>query len=97
MQMFTKRSLIGALVGLNVVLASALVFFSYSLPAAHAQRMGASNNYVAVTCRSDNDFDVLYMLDLSERKLHCFVPDRNIASGDMKYGGARDLAKDFSR
>ena len=95
--MVTKRSVIVALVGLNLFLLTALIFSTYSPPVAYAQRMGAAANYVAVTCRVDNEFDVLYLLDLPTRKLHCFVPDRDIARGGMQYAGSRDVAQDFSR
>ena len=95
--MITKRGVIAGLIGLNVLLAAALCFSSYSLPTAYAQRAGASSNVVAVTCRADDNFDVLYMLDLGQRKLHCFVPDKNIANFTIHYAGSRDLAEDFNR
>ena len=94
--MIGKRTVITALVGLNLFLAAALVINSTSLPAAYAQRAGAAGNYVAVTCRSDKDYDVLYITDLGQRKLHCFVPRRD-RSGAVDYGGGADLASDFNR
>ena len=94
--MVTKRSIITALVGLNLFLLATLIFGSYSLPAAFAQRRGASGDYVAVTCRADVNYDALYIVDLPERALHCFVPNRD-RKGGILYAGARNLAADFSR
>jgi hypothetical protein len=94
--MFSKRSIIAALVGLNLVLLATLVLKTTSPQAAFAQRRGGSQNFVAVTCRADKDFDALYMIDLSQRKLHCFVPNRD-RSGSVVYAGVRDLKTDFER
>ncbi len=95
--MITKRAVIVALVGLNLFLLAAMILSGYSLPSAYAQRAGASGNYIAATCRADDDFDVLYLLDLYGLKLNCFVPDRNIANGTVHFAGTRDLAEDFNR
>ena len=94
--MLTKRSIITALVGLNVFLMASLVLGVFSPPQAFAQRRGAASDYVAVTCRADRDYDALYIIDLPERALHCFVPNRD-RSGRVVYGGARNLATDFER
>jgi len=94
--MISKRSIIVALIGLNLFLLIAVVSGSYSLPSAMAQRRGASGDYVAVTCRADPNYDVLYIIDLAERALHCFVPDRD-RSGHMTYAGVRNLVADFER
>jgi hypothetical protein len=91
-----KRTLIVALVGLNLMLLAALLLSAYSVPAAYAQRAGGSYNYAAVTCEVDQAYDVLYLLDLSERKLHAFLPDRQIQS-NMQHVGFRDLESDFRR
>ncbi|MEE9297150.1 MAG: hypothetical protein V3W34_19595 [Phycisphaerae bacterium] len=94
--MIPKRSIIVALAGVNLLLLTALVLSSYSLPTAYAQRMGASSNFVAVTSQSDKDYDVLFLLDLAERRLHCFTPNRD-RSGHVSYAGSRDLQRDFTR
>lgn len=94
--MITKRSIIAALAGLNLLLLASLIFSSYSLPAAYAQRRGASSDFVAITCRADEDYDALYIIDLGERALHCFVPNRD-RSGRITYAGGRNLVDDFSR
>ncbi len=92
----SKRSIIVGLVGLNVFLLVAMVLSTWSLPKAFAQRAGAASNYIAVTCRADQDFDVVYIVDLAQRRLMCFVPDRNL-KGKMVFGGDRDLGADFNR
>ena len=94
--MIPKRSIIVALAGVNLLLLLALFFGSYSLPTAYAQRMGASSNFVAVTAKADNNYDVLFLLDLGERRLHCFAPNRN-RTGDVSPVGSRDLTHDFNR
>ena len=92
----TKRSIIVALVGINLFLLGALVLSSHSLPVAYAQRAGHSNNYLSVTCQVDQGYDVFYIVDLETRQLHAFWPDR-AAKGTLKYVGGRDLESDFSR
>ena len=94
--MIPKRSIIVALAGVNILLLLSMIFASYSLPAAHAQRVGASSNFIAVTSQADNDYDVLFLLDLGERRLHCFAPNRD-RTGDVSLVGSRDLTHDFNR
>lgn len=94
--MLTKQAVIVGLVGVNLILLAALIFAAYPPPAAYAQRAGASSGILAVTCQTDNDYDALYLLDLSGRRLHCFVPNRD-QSGAVIYGGSRDLTLDFNR
>ena len=45
---------------------------------------------VAVTTRADPNYDIVFLLDLDQRRLHCFVPNRD-RSGSFTYGGSRDL------
>ena len=92
----TKRSIIVALVGVNLFLLAALVLGSYSLPAAHAQGIGAGGNYIAVTCQVDKYFDMFYLVDLQDRRLHGFLPTRQL-DGTVKWVGSRNLAEDFGR
>ena len=92
--MLTKRSVIIGLAGLNLFLLAAILFGTYSLPAAHAQRIGAGGNYIAVTCEADEDYDVFYLLDLPNRNLHAFVPTRKL-DGTVQWAGMRDLQRDF--
>lgn len=89
-----KRTIIVALVGLNLFLLAAMVFSTYSLPAAHAQGVGAGANYMTVTCESDLNYDTLYLIDLPNRTLHAFIPARTL-DGRLKYVGRRNLQEDF--
>ncbi len=92
----TKRSAIVALVGLNLLLLAALILSTHSPPVANAQGVGAGGNFIAVTCQADLDYDVFYLVDLPSRKLHAFVPARQL-DGKLKYVGSRDLEDDFRR
>jgi len=90
----SKRSLVVALVGLNLFLLAAILLSAYTPPAAYAQRIGGAANYIAVTCEADDSYDVFYLLDLPERRLHAYVPSRQ-QDGTIEYVGSRDLQTDF--
>lgn len=94
--MLTKRTIIVALVGVNLFLLASLFFSSYRLPAAYAQRIGAGSNYIGVTCEADEDYDLLYVLDLPQRKLHAFIPSRTL-DGNIELVANRNLESDFRR
>ena len=87
-----KRLLLGALVCVNLVLLTALVFASYQPPTAFAQE-GLSGDYVVVSGEIQSNFDGLFVLDLKTRKLHAFYYER--AGRELAYGGFRDLDLDF--
>lgn len=93
--MLSKRSLIVALVGLNLFLLAALVLSTYSLPSVYAQGMGAGGNFIAVTCEADLAFDLFYLVDLPKRTLHAFMPARTL-DGKLQYVGSRNLESDFA-
>lgn len=93
----SKQSLIVFLVGVNLLLACALVLGGYTPPAAQAQTGGSVGNYVAATAAADGQqFEVLYVVDLGARKLHAFVPD-NIMTKRLQHVDVRDLQADFRR
>ena len=92
----TKRSLIAALVGVNLFLLAALLLSSYTPPAAHAQRVGGAWNYIAVSCEVDESYDAFYLVDLGQRRLHVFVPSQQ-QDGSIEYIGSRSLETDFRR
>jgi len=94
--MFGKRSLLVLLAGVNVALAVTLILSVYQPKQALAQRRGAAGDYVAVTSQADPNYDVIYILDLPDRMLHAFLPNRD-RSGRIGYAGARNLAVDFER
>ena len=92
--MCTKKSVITALVGLNLFLLAILLIGSYSLPAAHAQSGGRAGDYLTVTAlASGQAYDVLYVVDVPKRKMYAFVP----ASKSIDFVGYTDLKKDFVR
>ncbi|MHC4067289.1 MAG: hypothetical protein ACYSUI_22685 [Planctomycetota bacterium] len=92
----SKRSVIAALVGINLFLLAALILSSYSPPAAYAQRVGGAWNYIAVSCEVDESYDVFYLVDLGDRRLHAFVPSQK-QDGSIEYVGSRSLESDFRR
>lgn len=94
--MFTKRSAIVALVGLNVALAVALLASALSLPTALAQAGVRRGDFVAVTAKAaGQSFEVLYLLDVPSRKLHALYPG-NTPRNKLVATPPRDLAEDFS-
>ena len=94
--MISKRTIIVALAALNLLLLAALLLSSYSLPKAEAQGVAAAGNFIAVTCKVDVNFDALCLLDLPERRLHFWTPERT-QTGKLEYRGNRDLMADFRR
>ncbi|UCF32367.1 MAG: hypothetical protein JSV78_08520 [Phycisphaerales bacterium] len=91
--MFTKRSAIVALVGVNLFFLAVLVLGSYALPAAHAQSRGRAGDFVCVTATvSGQSYDVLYILDVPKGTLHALAPD---ARRNLAYVGFTDLQNDF--
>jgi hypothetical protein len=98
--MLTKRSVIGLLAGANLLLFAVLVSATYSLPAAKAQVQSANpGNFITVTAKAEaQNYDVVYLLDRQDGKLHAFYPQRR--GGDRYsygYGRFRDLKADFQR
>ena len=95
--MFTKRSLIAILVGLNLVLLAALLMGSYSLPAAIGQGTARAGNFVCVTAKAaGQSYDVLYLLDVRSRKLYGLYPT-GARPVRLTATAPRDLAADFGR
>ncbi|MBU0718707.1 MAG: hypothetical protein KJ749_10700 [Planctomycetes bacterium] len=97
--MYKKRSLVVALLGLNLLLLLVLLSAAYSLPAAYAGGGAKAGDFACVTAKPPGqNYDVLYLLDQSNDKLHAFYPAR---AGGKKYGYAygkyRDLIADFGR
>ena len=96
--MLTKRSIIVLLVGVNLLLLGVLLAATYSSPAAFAQASrGLPGNFVCVTAKAaGQNYDVVYLLDRGQQKLHAFYPQR---AGGKKYGYGygkyRDLKADF--
>ncbi|MCK4660454.1 MAG: hypothetical protein KAV82_13110 [Phycisphaerae bacterium] len=94
--MFTKRSLIVGLVGLNLALAAVLIFSRDVLPTAYAARGGRPGDFAVCTVKVHKDFDAVYILDHQSRKLHCFVPSKS-HDAKLTFVQTRDLESDIRR
>jgi len=93
----SRNSIFVFLVGINLLLLAVLLVGSYSLPAAQAQTTMAAGKFVAVTAAVDSQhYEVLYVLDLSARKLHALAPI-NVQTKRLEYLDTRDLEVDFRR
>lgn len=93
--MLTKRAIIVALAGLNLLLLAMIVLGSYSLPAAYAQGRGSAGDFTAVTALAPGQtYEVLYLLDTRNRRLHAFYP-QNVTTRKLSYVGFQDLPEDF--
>jgi hypothetical protein len=79
----------------NVVLLLALILVTGDPPAAHAQVAPLGTNFVMVAGQIRRGVDALYVLDLSQRRLHVFVPNRDQANRRILHAGFRDLQRDF--
>ncbi len=94
---FTKRSAIVALVGLNLLLFVGLLLASQSLPTAYAQAARGAGGFACVTAKvAGQTYDALYTLDLPARKLYAFYPTAGRGS-QLMAAPPRDLLKDFGR
>jgi hypothetical protein len=91
----TKRAVIVLLVGLNLVLLAALILLNTSPPAAYAQAAPLGQNFAMVAGQIQRGVDGLYVLDLAQRRLHLFIPNRDQINRRALYVTYRDLQKDF--
>ncbi len=94
--MLTKRSLIVALVGVNLILAAILIFSRDALPAAYANGGGRPGDFAVCTVKVHDNFDVVYVLDQQVRRLYCFVPSKG-SDGKLICVQTRDLESDIRR
>jgi hypothetical protein len=89
----TKRSLAVLLAGLNMLLLGILLLGSYRLPAAAAQAGRRGGDFLAATVTAPGQsYEVLYIVDLPDRKMHAFVPD---SQRHLQYANFVDLMQDF--
>ena len=94
--MITKRSIIVLLAGLNLLLAVGLLAGVVALPKAHALAPGRAGDFISVSAKARGQaYDVVYVLDKAQEKLHAFYP-ASIQSKNFNYGQNRDLKKDFA-
>jgi len=93
----TKRGWIVLLAGINLILLFLLLASVVHLPRALAQGGGRSGGFVCVAAKpAGQSYDVLYALDVPNRKLHAFRPDSQ-QGRPIVHAGFRDLAADFGR
>ncbi len=89
----SKRTLITLLIGVNVLLAAALIIVSGGQQTAYAQAAPLANNFLMVSGSILNQHDVMYVIDLSNRDLHVFELDRTTKR--LVHRDGRDLLRDF--
>jgi len=93
-----KGAVITLLLVLNAALAAILVLGAYSPPAAMAQGIGRSGEFILVAAEAEMNNDALYLVDLRTMQMHAFrttMPGvEPVAIGLV---GSRDLARDFRR
>jgi hypothetical protein len=95
--MWNKKKTICLLAGLNLVLLLGLLLNSYSIPNAMAQGRGRSGDFSAVTCKVNQNLDVLYVLETTTGRLFGFLPNSSAPNQELKPSDWRDLKQDFSR
>lgn len=91
----TKRTAIVLLVGVNLMLLATLILSSWHLPPAYAQAAPLGQNYMMVAAEIKDGVDALYVFDLSHRRMHVFVPNRDQNDRRLFHAGFRDLQRDF--
>ncbi|HWL94151.1 MAG TPA: hypothetical protein VNT79_11520 [Phycisphaerae bacterium] len=91
----SKKALIVALLGLNLAMAATLILSSWDPPAAFAQAAPLGQNYAIVAGEIRDGVDALYVLDLANRRMHVFLPNRDQNNRRMFHAGYRDLQRDF--
>ncbi len=91
----SKRGIVVLLVGLNLCLAAVLILSAWKPPAAYAQAAPLGQNYAVVAGEIRDGVDALYILDLAQRRLHVFVPNRDQNNRRLFHVGYRDLQRDF--
>ncbi len=91
----TKRAAIILLAGANLVLLATLILVSWSPPAAYAQATPLAQNFLIVAGEINDGVDALYIIDLANRRMHVFQPNRDLNDRNLIYVGFRDLRRDF--
>ena len=90
----TKKSILIALIGVNLALLVGLLFTTAGLPTAQAQPGGATGGYAMVTNRFSTNSDALLLLDATAQRLHLFAPHQR-HDGRLNYVNFRNLEADF--
>jgi len=91
-----KRAAIVALLCVNAVLLVMLVAGPGAAPKAYGQVIGS--NYLVVTGNIYSDYDAIYILDLSTRRLAAWrYEKRKRPYGMSAVAAGRELLRDFGR
>jgi hypothetical protein len=95
-----KRGLIFLLIGVNVMLAAAIMFTLHTPPSALAQAVGARRGeYLLFSARADVTNDAIYLLDAGNKKIYVFRSafPRNPVTGAtaVAHVSTRDISRDF--
>ncbi|MGE0479933.1 MAG: hypothetical protein AB7Q17_05610 [Phycisphaerae bacterium] len=90
-----KSSWIAALACLNLGLLAGVVLYSLPANTAFAQETPAPavGGFVVVTGEIQDEYDALYVIDLSTRRLHAFMYDKT--GKHLAFTSSRDLDRDF--
>ncbi len=91
----TKRTVIVLLVGVNLILLATLILANWEPPTAYAQPAQLGHNYLMVAAEISDGVDAVYVVDLSQRRLHAFTPNRDRNDRRLFHVGVRDLQRDF--
>ena len=93
----SKRSIIVALTGLNLLLLAALILSSYTPPAAYAQGRGRAGDYLMATVQIHEDLDALTVINIPRGFLYVFRPQQTRNGAKLALTGQRNLNTDFRR
>jgi len=96
----SKRVFVVLLVGINFILLLGLLLSAYSPPAAFAQAVPLTGEYMLVTAEAELNNDAIYVIDLNKRQLHAFrarVPRGGGGPIQIGWVHMRDLKRDFQR
>jgi hypothetical protein len=72
----SKRSIIVALVGVNLLLLGGLLLTAYQLPEAKAQGVGRGGNYLMCAGQIEAGLDALYVLNLDQQAINVVLMNR---------------------
>lgn len=96
----SKRVLIIGLVGVNLVLLAGLVLTAYSPPAAMAQAVARSSEYILIAGEAELASDAVYLIDLRMKQMYGFRSTFPRLAGEpvrVALLAQRDLARDFGK
>jgi hypothetical protein len=96
----SKRTILALLISLNGILLTALMLAAYPPPAALAQPVPRTGEYMLITAEAELNNDAIYLIDLGRRQLHAFrsqIPRGGGGPIRVVWVHMRDLLRDFRR